>query len=166
MFGGGGTKACRVTGYKTKQIGGFVRSISSARATAATVSSMPIKGELKDDKRYNCLSPEGNLLIRVDPRHREKLNTDGLLYMTNVAGAYNGKLKANNHLIGMYHLFSGRFVYNVATLRFGYNRVKASNLSEMGSTNGTVTKLSELFRRRVGRRVRQPMFPTSSGRIT
>ncbi|MGI5831610.1 MAG: autotransporter outer membrane beta-barrel domain-containing protein [Thermoguttaceae bacterium] len=148
MFGGGGTikERADVTGYKTKQIGGFVGlDLFCSCDCRNGIFYAYQKGELKeDDKRYNYAYPQrGNLF---DPASilgtgEEAQYETAYDYMTNVAGAYNGKLKANNHLIGMYHLFGSEFVYNVATLRFGYNRVKStSNLSEMGSTNGTVTE--------------------------
>lgn len=62
-------------------------------------------------------------------------------YLTNFYGNYSGKMKTNNHLIGIYHQFGSEFVYNIATLRLGYNRVKTNQtLKESGTTTGTITE--------------------------
>lgn len=49
-------------------------------------------------------------------------------------GTYTASLKTQNHLIGIYHQFGDEFVYNIATLRGGFNKVKTTeSLAESGS---------------------------------
>lgn len=61
-------------------------------------------------------------------------------YTGNYNGTYSATLKSQNHLVGIYHEFGDEFVYNVATLRGGYNKVKTSEtLNESGTSSGTLT---------------------------
>lgn len=149
VIGGGGTIKDHVDtlGYKTKQMGGFVGLDLFGSCDCRSGVFYGYQGtELKqNDNNYAySYSQTGDLF---DPK---TLNYEGeevqyetyYDYLTTYNGTYNGKLKTNNHLIGLYHQFGSEFIYNIATLRFGFDRVKANqSISETGTTTGTVEKV-------------------------
>ena len=86
-------------------------------------------------------------------------------YPSNITGLYQGNLKTNNHLIGIYHQFGSEFVYNIATLRFGYDKVKTEqNFSENGKTTAEVTKSLATYMD--GEKVNEETLPTETTEYT
>lgn len=149
VIGGGGTikDHADVPGYKTKQYGGLVGldlfgSCDCRSGLFYGYQQTELKQEglgygynaAQNGTLYNPLTGD---LTGVGEEFQAVTAYD---YLTNYAGQYNGKLKTNNHLIGFYHQFGSEFIYNIATVRFGYNRVKTDQtISESGTTSGTIT---------------------------
>ena len=73
--------------------------------------------------------------LTVTPPEPDILYTTDYTYNSTFYGYYDGTVKANNHLLGLYHQFGDEFIYNIATLRGGYNTVKTNQtFSETGSS--------------------------------
>lgn len=153
VVGGGGTikDHVDVTGYKTKQFGGFVGlDLFGSCDCRSGLFYAYQKGELKEEnKAYDYLYAESGTLfdpVSIVGEGEEEQYSTAYDYTSNFAGRYDGKLKAHNHLIGLYHQFGSEFIYNIFTARFGFNRIKTkSDLSETGTTTGTVTETLSKF---------------------
>ena len=131
-------------GYKTKDFGGYIGiDLFGSTDCRSGLFYAYQKNELKQEHLgYTYLYNQRGILY--DPTTivgvgEEKQYSTEYDYKLDFSGTFDGKLKGHNHLIGLYHQFGSEFIYNIATARFGFNRMKSKSvLSESGTADETI----------------------------
>ena len=153
VIGGDGTVKVHKAypGYKTEQYGGLVGlDLFCSTDCRSGLFYAFQQGKMKDySSTYNyTTSSSGDLYnpeiipgLTADPVYRTEYVNTG-----NFSGKYSGTLKTQNHLLGIYHEFGDEVFYNIATLRGGFNKIKATeSLSETGTTAQGITQYTGAY---------------------
>lgn len=148
IVGGSGEvkKHKEVPGYDTEQFGGLVGldlfCSSDCRSGLFYAYQEGKIKKLSQAYSWNILA----LPVSVIDPDPTPADFAGPIYKTDYTdtdsfnGTYAASLKTQNHLIGLYHQFGDEFVYNIATLRGGFNKVKTTeSLTESGKSTRTFT---------------------------
>ncbi len=144
-FGGEGTVKdhYNTPGYKTEQKSGLIGIDLFCSCDCRSGLFYGYQdAKIKDLKQNYFWTATGlNSVVNTDQYITEtgEILTDAsrndYAYKADYKGTYSATLRSKNHLIGAYHQFGDEFIYNIGTLRLGYNNVRTTETMNESGTN-------------------------------